>query len=274
MLRSYGERNDIEEGCAEFQTLFQPEESKGEKSKFGKTYLAVLIVCVIVSTLIYCLHLISAQIKDEVELPNTLEKAKRMALLLQSLQQDNWYLVVAFFAMLYVTKQTFCIPGSVLLNLLAGNMFGLFPGFVLVSLLSSIGSSCCFVLSDAAGDWVIQRFPSDRLNSMKQKIKQQKEGGNLFGYLLFLRFVPAGSWFINLAAPILGIPFFTFVFSCMLGSMPYNFVTVNAGLVLASASSTEDFMSPQTLLQFVSVGLMVSFPFFVKLLRDKWLSIN
>lgn len=47
---------------------------------------------------------------------------------------------------------------------------------------------------------------------------------DLLWYMTFLRLVPMSpNWLINVTAPIVGVPFFTFAGSVFIGLMPYNF---------------------------------------------------
>ena len=64
-------------------------------------------------------------------------KTKRVILTdLSSIQKNNTTLVLLLFSLAYLFKQTFAIPGSVFLNLLAGAIFGLPVGFCLTSTLT------------------------------------------------------------------------------------------------------------------------------------------
>jgi uncharacterized membrane protein YdjX (TVP38/TMEM64 family) len=53
--------------------------------------------------------------------------------------------------------------------------------------------------------------------------------------MLFLRITPLlPNWLINLASPIVGVPFKHFFFATMIGLMPANVMHVNMGSELAS----------------------------------------
>ena len=50
---------------------------------------------------------------------------------------------------------------------------------------------------------------------------------NLFWYMLFLRLTPLiPNWFVNLASPLVGIPYLYFLFASMFGMMPMNFILI------------------------------------------------
>jgi uncharacterized membrane protein YdjX (TVP38/TMEM64 family) len=44
--------------------------------------------------------------------------------------------ILSSYVVLYLFKQAFSIPGSVVLNMLSGAMFGEWPGFALISVLT------------------------------------------------------------------------------------------------------------------------------------------
>lgn len=55
----------------------------------------------------------------------------------------------------------------------------------------------------------------------------EKHRANLFNYLLFLRISPLlPNWFINLASPLLSVPFNLFFFGTLIGIMPGTFICV------------------------------------------------
>lgn len=49
--------------------------------------------------------------------------------------------------LIYVLATSFSLPGALLLTLLAGALFGLWPGFILVSFAATIGACVSFLLS-------------------------------------------------------------------------------------------------------------------------------
>ena len=59
--------------------------------------------------------------------------------------------VLVLFTSAYLFKQTFAIPGSVFLNLLAGALFGLGLGFPMTCFLTACGATFCYSLAKFAG---------------------------------------------------------------------------------------------------------------------------
>lgn len=52
---------------------------------------------------------------------------------------------------IYIFMQTFMIPGTIFMSLLAGALFGVFRGVILVVLTATAGASSCYFLSKFIG---------------------------------------------------------------------------------------------------------------------------
>jgi len=129
-----------------------------------------------------------------------------------------------------------------------------------------------------------------------------KHESNLFYYLLFIRTVPlTPHWytttltlaltqsrspmlitnrFLNMAAPIIGIPFWPFFFSILIGApcflhtitmhqlthhhpagtLPLNFVMVEAGQMLQEITSLHDVLTPWTAIKLVLLASLALLP--------------
>jgi uncharacterized membrane protein YdjX (TVP38/TMEM64 family) len=77
---------------------------------------------------------------------------------------------------------------------------------------------------------VVKKFSAlfTKFNSMVQKNKH-----NLFWYMLFLRLTPLiPNWFVNLASPLVGIPYKYFLSASFIGLMPMNFILIQTGQTL------------------------------------------
>ena len=86
--------------------------------------------------------------------PSSIEDLKAITQVLsQTLIDDQigFSYVLTLFTSAYLFKQTFAIPGSVFLNLLAGAIFGLSLGFPLTCFLTACGATLCYLLAKFAG---------------------------------------------------------------------------------------------------------------------------
>lgn len=48
---------------------------------------------------------------------------------------------------MYITLQSLSIPGSIILNFLSGILYGFYPGFIIISICTSIGTSLIYTVS-------------------------------------------------------------------------------------------------------------------------------
>ena len=168
---------------------------------------------------------------------------------------------LAGFFLLYIAVTGLSLPGAAVLTLVAGALFGLLVGTVLVSFASSIGATLAFLSSRfLLRDWVQSRF-GDRLKPINDGV--QKEGAF---YLFTLRLVPAFPFFvINLLMGLTPLPARTFYWVSQLGMLAGTLVYVNAGTQLAKIESLRGILSPGLLISFTLLGL---FPLIAKKIVD------
>ncbi len=132
------------------------------------------------------------------------------------------------FFLVYVLVTGLSLPGAAVMTLIAGAVFGLLWGTVIVSFASSIGATIAFLASRwLLRDWVQQRF-GDRLKTINAGI--DKEGPF---YLFALRLVPVLPFFaINLAMGLTPLRARTFYWVSQLGMLAGTLVYVYAGTQL------------------------------------------
>jgi uncharacterized membrane protein YdjX (TVP38/TMEM64 family) len=174
-------------------------------------------------------------------LPHSFEEARDLSLRLsQHLRShpSSRFWLIALFASIYLLKQTFSVPGSILLNVMAGFIFGSWSGVPLVAFLTASGASGAYWLSSAVGRELLGPGASckglrTRMEHMRVIVQKEQAQGNLFLYLTSMRLFPMSpNWLINLASPLVGVPFATFFFSCLIGLTPYCYFSVSGGDVL------------------------------------------
>lgn len=191
--------------------------------------------------------------------PSSLEDLHSLVNTLTLYKSDHISYIVILFCSAYLYKQTFAIPGSVFLNLLAGALFGAEAGFIVTSILTACGATNCYLLSKNFGKPVIIRRFKTRLEFLQEKIEANMD--SLFYFLLFVRLFPMSpNWFLNMASPILNIPIHYFFFSVLIGLMPYNFICVQTGCVLSSIKSVNDIFTFWILFKLLLVALVSVMP--------------
>ncbi|NXD98572.1 TM41A protein, partial [Chaetorhynchus papuensis] len=161
-------------------------------------------------------RLSAGQTRRALRFPADLEELRDLAEALRDYERQHRGAALALFCGAYLYKQSFAIPGSSLLNVLAGALFGPWMGLVLCSVLTSVGATLCYLLSAAFGKQLIVHFFPEKVALLQGKVEENRSC--LFFFLLFLRLFPmTPNWFLNLSAPILNIPMSQFFLSVLIG---------------------------------------------------------
>ncbi len=181
----------------------------------------------------------------------------------QALYAANPTRTLAIFFAVYVAATALSIPGAAILTLIAGAVFGLWTGVLLVSFASTIGATLAFLSSRLVlRDWVQSKF-SQQLKSINQGV--EKDGAF---YLFSLRLIPVIPFFvINLAMGLTPIRTVAFYLASQIGMLPGTFVYVNAGAEIGKIDSLsfDGVLRPGIILAFV---LLAAMPFIVRGIRD------
>ncbi|MBA0681680.1 hypothetical protein Goari_023465 [Gossypium aridum] len=158
--------------------------------------------------------------------------------------------------------QTFMIPGTIFMSLLAGALFGV-KGVFLVVFNATAGACSCFFLSKLIGRPLVSWLWPDKLRFFQAEIAKRRD--KLLNYMLFLRITPTlPNLFINLASPIVDIPFHVFFLATFVGLIPASYITVKAGLALGDLRSVKDLYDFKTLSVLFLIGLVSIFPTLLK----------
>ncbi|XP_018621550.2 transmembrane protein 41A-A-like isoform X2 [Scleropages formosus] len=191
--------------------------------------------------------------------PSDLEELRVQAALLRFYRAEHASYVLLLFCSAYLYKQAFAIPGSSFLNMLAGALFGPWEGLFLACVLTTVGSTLCYFLSQAFGkQHVIRLFP-DKVALLQEKVEENRS--SLFFFLLFLRLFPmTPNWFLNMASPVLNVPVTMFFCSVFIGLIPYNFICVRTGAVLSEISSLDDIFTWARALQLLAIACAALLP--------------
>ena len=155
--------------------------------------------------------------------------------------------------MVYIFMQTFMIPGTVFMSLLAGSLFGVFRGVALVVFTATAGASSCYFLSKLIGRPLVFSLWPDKLSFFQAQVncifvadmsvvspivqnglnylyllsQVAKRRESLLNYMLFLRLTPTlPNTFINVASPIVDVPYHIFFFGTLIGLIPAAYLTV------------------------------------------------
>jgi pyruvate/2-oxoglutarate dehydrogenase complex dihydrolipoamide dehydrogenase (E3) component/uncharacterized membrane protein YdjX (TVP38/TMEM64 family) len=185
----------------------------------------------------------------------------------QQAAAQGWYearplaTALGFFG-LYVAVTGLSLPGAALLTLVAGAIFGLAWGTLIVSFASTLGATAAFIASRfVLRDWVQQRYARQL-----QGINEGLARDGAF-YLFTLRLIPAVPFFvINLAMGLTRMHPWTFYWVSQVGMLAGTLVFVAAGRQLGAIQTPAGLLSPELIGLFALIGV---FPLLAKKAVDR-----
>ena len=165
-------------------------------------------------------------------------------------KDSNPILYIAGFFILYVAVTGLSIPGAAIMSLVAGALFGVLIGTIIVSFASTLGATLAFLSARfVLRDWVQGKF-GERLRAVDEGL--EKDGAF---YLFTLRLIPVFPFFvINLLMGLTRIKTRTFFWVSQLGMLPATIVYVNAGTQISRIESTSGLLSPTLIASFVALA--------------------
>ncbi|PLW18771.1 hypothetical protein PCANC_10921 [Puccinia coronata f. sp. avenae] len=197
-------------------------------------------------------------------IPTSFEALKKLNALLQIYKTANYYRVLSSFVLIYLFLQTFSLPGSMYLSILAGAMFGVQVALPLVCLCVGTGAMLCYLMSLNLASSVVIQLPSlrSRLEEWKLKLSTKTNKLDLFAYLVVIRISPLPPhWVVNLLAPHVGIRLGVFWLTTCLGILPVTLIHTQLGTTLDQMVGPEDLsfftLKNLTGLGLVAVGVLV-----------------
>ena len=151
----------------------------------------------------------------------------------ESFYADNPTTVIVAYFLGYITVAALSLPGAAILTLLAGAIFGVSVGVVVVSFASAIGATLAFLVARFLLGKTLQAKYGDKLRRVNEGV--QKEGKF---YLFTMRLIPAFPFFlINILMGLTPLRVGAFYWVSQLGMLPGTIVYVNAGTQLAKIDS-------------------------------------
>ena len=176
---------------------------------------------------------------------------------IQLLVNKNYTLYFILFFIIYVVVTAFALPISLLKTLLAGALFGFWPGLILVSFASSIGSTFCFLFSRYA----LRNYTQVKFHKYLEKINKGIETDGWL-YLLFLRLSPIFPFFIiNLVFGLTKMRALEFYLVSQIGMFIGTAIFVNAGVQIGGLNSIEEILTLKVIMSLTLIGI---FPLLIK----------
>lgn len=171
-----------------------------------------------------------------------------------------WHSAV-FFIAIYLALAALSLPGTLLMTVVAGDLFGLILGSALVSLASTLAATLPFLAARYLWRDAVQERFGRHLASIDAGV--EKNGAY---YLFSLRLLPISPFFvINLVMGLTSISTTSYMLVSQLGMLLGTIVLVNAGTHIGRITSLGDLLSGEII---ASLVLLAVFPLIVKRLVD------
>jgi len=176
--------------------------------------------------------------------------------------QQNTLLTLLIFFVVYVAMAALSLPGAAIMTVLAGALFGLITGVIVVSFASTIGATLAFIVARYLFRDTLQERYADKLQRINEGV--EKEGPL---YLFAMRLVPLFPFFlVNILMGFTKLKTITFAWVSQLGMLAGTAVFVYAGTQLAQIDSLSSILSPGLLIAFALLGV---FPVIAKKVMNK-----
>lgn len=91
---------------------------------------------------------------------------------LENYTSDYTIQVLVGYCVVYIFMQTFMIPGTVFMSLLAGSLFGVVKGVALVVFTATAGASSCYFLSKFIGRPLVFSLWPDKLSFFQAQVNE------------------------------------------------------------------------------------------------------
>ncbi|KAG4908054.1 putative membrane protein [Glycine soja] len=200
---------------------------KSERFPLNTWEFAVAVaVFLVFSTGLFCIYLtMPSAAYTNLKLPRTLSDLRLLKEHLSTYASNHPAQFILGYCSTYIFMQTFMIPGTIFMSLLAGALFGVVRGILLVVFNATAGASSCFFLSKLIGRPLVSWLWPEKLRFFQAEIAKRRD--RLLNYMLFLRITPTlPNLFINLASPIVDVPFHIFFSATLIGLVPASYITV------------------------------------------------
>jgi uncharacterized membrane protein YdjX (TVP38/TMEM64 family) len=180
----------------------------------------------------------------------SLENFKQSQAEIDAYYQAHPTLVIGGFFIAYVVMTALSLPGAAIMSLVAGALFGVIIGSIIVSFASTMGATLAFLSARfLLREWVTSQFGA-RLQAIDDGIA--RDGAF---YLFTIRLIPLFPFFIvNLLMGLTRIKTRTFYWVSQIGMLPATVVFVNAGTQIGRIDSTSGLLSPSLIGSFILLG--------------------
>ncbi len=182
-------------------------------------------------------------------------KSKQQAL--TDYYNQNPIKFAAIFFFIYTLSAALSLPGAGILSILAGAIFGLLVGVLIVLPAATIGATLAFWVSRYVFRDLVQNKFGDNLKAVNYGV--EKDGAF---YLFTMRLIPAIPFMaINLIMGLTSMRTIVFFLTSLVGMVAGSIVYVNVGTQLANIESLNGILTPGIIFAFI---LLAIFPWIAK----------
>ncbi len=186
---------------------------------------------------------------------------------LKIIVQEHFAISVLMFSLIYIITTALSFPGASVLTLLAGALFGVIVGSILVSVVSTIGATLAFLGTRLLFKDTVQK----KYSMFFKKINDGMEADGTY-YLLSLRLAPVVPFFmVNMVMGLTSISAFRFFWISQLGMLPGTVAYVYAGRNISELTSLSDVVTVEVTLALFGLAAL---PWFGKAAMEYFRQVN
>ncbi len=184
-------------------------------------------------------------------------------------ENDNPGIFILSYIILYIATIACCIPGTIIFDLLAGYVFGIFGGSILVL--------CSYMIGSCINFFIVRFFLHKALENKFNKFKHFITGHGTYGLLLnliSLRLIAViPFWIINIIAALVNVRLSTFILSTFIGILPSSIIYVvigdgvNDSVNSGDGLSTTILLNPKIWIPLCIMGIILMTPNIIKSLK-------
>lgn len=190
---------------------------------------------------------------------------------LMTFVHDNMIGSVVLYIAAYALITAIAVPGSAVLTIAGGFLFGIALGTVWVVIAATAGATALFLMARTVLGDALRKRAGPALKKMEAGFSE-----NAFSYLLSLRLIPVFPFFlINIVPAFLGVGVRTYVVATLIGIIPGAFVFASIGAGLGSIfDMMTDFtlkgaLTPEVIIALVALSVLSLVPPLYKKFRAR-----
>ena len=199
----------------------------------------------------------------KLHVPHSMDELRAVRSTLETYRREYGTQVAALLIATYIFLQTFMIPGPMGINILAGSLYPFWTAMLFTAAVSTLGASLNYWLARLLLKDAVTALVPTRISAFQAEMR--RHNSHIFNYMLFVRVTPVlPHWFVNVASPVVGVPFHIFLIATAIGHQPMNFITVQTGAALSTINSISDLYSLRNIAFLMVVGVVALIPVMLK----------